>query len=522
MSDRRNFYYRQKVTEAELDGAFDALELAQQRLAIDHGLVGIASGMAVGQHTPNNLTVDVTAGTAYDEAGQRVRVPTTQNVNVALDNGGVTTAVTTPGNSKVVSLFVKFKRSLSDPRIDGNSATVYFVSEESFEFYVKQGVEATTGTEVAPGLEADKILLADIKRTQGVTTITNAEINSYATNRRQDMFVDEGGAPYDLRAGTVQGVASALLSIANDVAGDIGDLQTDVTALEAADVALQAQVAQQCGLRLSLTTAEPVPTADVSGTDEIFLTPYLSGQIRLYTSSVWTVRTTAEISITFSGLTTDTNYDVFAYWDGAAVQLELSAAWASDSARTDALALQDGVLVKSGDATRLFVGTFRTTGAATTEDSVTKRYLWNYFNRVTRHLVVNDNTSSWTYVNPNQVWRQARADAANKVGFVCGAPTPASAFVKAVGYSTTGSNSVQAVGVGIDSTTVNSAQLFGGPTFTSSTPVLCLAQYRGCLAAGFHELVWLETGQSGALTYTFRGNNGSSIDFTGMLAEIAA
>lgn len=185
MSDRRDFYYRQKVTEGELDSAFDGLEAADRNMVADLGFTGVSFGLAVTQHagTPD-LTVDISAGCAYDPTGQRIRTTTTQTISLATDTNSVVTSVGA-GNARVVSLFAVFARSLSDPRVDGNSNTVYFVRAESFAFRVVAGNEATLGTEVAPALAGDAILLADVKRLNGQTQIVNANINPYAPNRAQ-------------------------------------------------------------------------------------------------------------------------------------------------------------------------------------------------------------------------------------------------------------------------------------------------------------------------------------------------
>lgn len=236
MSDRKDFYYRQKVTEAELDGAFDDLEAADRNLVADLGFTGVTSGLAVTEHNPTpNTTVDVSAGTAYDSSGQRIRVPSTQNVDVSVDFGGISTAVAGPGNAKIVSLFVRFTRSLSDPRIDGNSNTVYFERDESFSFYVKQGSEAVNGAEVPPALETGMLLLADIKRTQGDTTIANADIS---TTRREDAIV-QTGSPQSLRVGTIKAAILALLGYYNAHATGSTDKHA-ATAITAAISALWA------------------------------------------------------------------------------------------------------------------------------------------------------------------------------------------------------------------------------------------------------------------------------------------
>ncbi len=198
--DRLDYYFRQKVTEAELDLGFNNAERADRALTTDYALTGVAQGAVVSQKsgTPN-LTVDVTGpASIYDKLGQRIFFASLQNVNVAVDENGTTTSVTTPGNSKKLAIFAKFKRLLSDPRTDGNSLTVNFKSDESFEFKVRQSAEGVSPS--LPALDAEYILLADITRTNGQTQILNADIS---TTRREDMFV-QVGTTKTLRRGTAK------------------------------------------------------------------------------------------------------------------------------------------------------------------------------------------------------------------------------------------------------------------------------------------------------------------------------
>jgi hypothetical protein len=218
MVDRVDWYFRQKVTEAELDGAFDDVEQGIWNLATDLSFFGIVAGLAVAEASVPNLTVDVTAGTAYDQDGARVRIPTLQNLDVSVDSNSVSTAVTTPGNSKIVSVFVKFDRALSDPRTDGNSNTVYFERDESFEFYVTQGAEAASPS--PPALESDAVLIADVTIAYGDTQIFDAAIN--LTGRRQDAFATSTstlsireGTPLDAITAVLQELDDHITAVAN-------------------------------------------------------------------------------------------------------------------------------------------------------------------------------------------------------------------------------------------------------------------------------------------------------------------
>lgn len=187
--DRKNYYFRQKVTDTELDGGFDYAENADHYLMSDPQMGGIYDGMGVGQHSVPNLSVDVDGpGQAYDAYGQRIAFASLQNCDVSVDHDGVSTAVVNPGNEKFISVFIKFKRVESDPRVDGYGHVVHFERSESWEFYVTQGSEApitVPPTAPRPPLEADGLLLCDILLQHGDTQIFNTAL---FFDRRQDTF----------------------------------------------------------------------------------------------------------------------------------------------------------------------------------------------------------------------------------------------------------------------------------------------------------------------------------------------
>ncbi len=213
MANRRDYFFRQRVTEAELDEGFADLEKADQNLAADLGFVGVLANAVVSQHAPvPDLSADVSGpGAALDQLGQRIFFSALQNVNVAQDDGGVSTSVSAAGQEKIVSVFVKFDRALSDPRVDGNSLTVFFRRDESFKFIVAQGAQAPAGTALPPPLRSDAILLADVTRAFGQTQVLNANIS---TARRQDALVATS-SPRSIRRGKTLEAVSDLLTFLN-------------------------------------------------------------------------------------------------------------------------------------------------------------------------------------------------------------------------------------------------------------------------------------------------------------------
>ncbi|OGR04457.1 MAG: hypothetical protein A2284_09450 [Deltaproteobacteria bacterium RIFOXYA12_FULL_61_11] len=184
MADRVDYYFHQKLTEAELDLGFELLEKADRNLAADLGLLGIISGAEPTPHAPvPDLTLDLTApARAYDRLGQRISFGTGQTVNCAVDLVGMPTEVLTAGNERWLGLFLCFDRSLSDPRTDGNSQQVFFRRDEAFQLKVRQAPEGALGAAPKVALQDGELLLCDVLRRYGQTQLLSADLD---LSRRQ-------------------------------------------------------------------------------------------------------------------------------------------------------------------------------------------------------------------------------------------------------------------------------------------------------------------------------------------------
>ena len=175
------------------------------------------------------------------------------------------------------------------------------------------------------------------------------------------------------------------------------------------------------GFRLTLTSGSPLPTNDVSGVTTLYMTPYLSNQICLYVDGAWIVKETAEISVSTSGIGGYKCADVFAYWTGSAVALELIE-WTNDTTRATAIVQQDGVWVKSGDATRRYIGTCRTSSnPGQVADVAAARFLWNLQNQVMLRGYNSDSTAHSYTVSSWRPWNNSLYSTA--VEFIVGLPT---------------------------------------------------------------------------------------------------
>ena len=263
-----------------------------------------------------------------------------------------------------------------------------------------------------------------------------------------------------------------------------------------------------CQGRLTLTTALPVTTADVTAATTLYWALYGGNQVALYTGAAWTVVEVAQLSIAVPA-TTATMYDVFIDYNAGTPALAVTA-WTNDTTRATALTLQDGVLVQTGNLDWRYVGSFRTTGVSgQTEDSLAKRYVWNYYHRQPRALRVTEATDSWTY--HVETYRQANANTANQVDVVVGVAEVPIALTLLGISSNDNANVGRYVAIGEDSTSAAvSGQLLSrfGPSLAAATTVSHTTFLHLYPAIGRHFYAWLEWSEATATT-TWRGDAGA-------------
>lgn len=259
-----------------------------------------------------------------------------------------------------------------------------------------------------------------------------------------------------------------------------------------------------CG-RLTGTTGVPVTTADVTAITTIYYAPYGGcNQLALFDGTSWAQTAFAQLSIAVPA-TTNQMYDVFVYDNAGVMALELTA-WTNDTTRATALTTQNGVYVKTGALTRLYLGSFRTSSVSgQTTDSVLSRLIWNYYNRVDRSLAKAETTASWAYATSATI-RQVRATATNQVEFVIGvAEVEVQASYGCVLTQDMAGLLSFRIGLGLDTTTAfSTAQAGNTIVLTSANQSTGAAAYAAYPAVGYHYLAMLEAGNAGA-TATFYG-----------------
>ena len=242
------------------------------------------------------------------------------------------------------------------------------------------------------------------------------------------------------------------------------------------------------GGRLTLQTGVGVPTSDQTAKTTIYYTPFDHGMIGLYDGTNWIPREFTEKSLALGTLVSGKNYDVFAVSIADVISIE-ALAWTSDSARATALVAVDGVLCKTGDTSRRYVGTFRTTTTTTTEDSEAKRFVYNANNRVRRAMlgtlgyVDNSTANTFTFLSTLNTFAPINGGTGNKCEFVNGLTE--TVFLSATAFYTAGASTSLIVGIGIDTTTdvlfITATNETGGSNVFSRTGSRSVQ-----FAAGYH------------------------------------
>ena len=265
--------------------------------------------------------------------------------------------------------------------------------------------------------------------------------------------------------------------------------------------------------RLTLTTGVPVTVSDVTGATTVYYTPYHGSAIALYntTSTVWQLYTFTELSIALGSDTTALPYDVFAYISSSAVAIE-RLAWTNTTTRATALTTQNGIYVKSGDASRRYLGTYYTTAAGQTTDNAVCRCLWNNYNRVRRPVRVFETTDSWTQPAAN-TWRQANAAAGNQISVIAGLQET-TIHVTATGIASGGGATSSFTSIGLGSTTTPSTLATIAAVGAWSIYDTAIAEIVTMPTVGISTYVWLERVSNN--TNVWYGDNGGSIAQAGM------
>lgn len=295
------------------------------------------------------------------------------------------------------------------------------------------------------------------------------------------------------------------------------------------------------GGRLTLTTAVPVTTSDVTGATTVYYTPHRHNRIALYDGTQWLWRTFSEMSQATTDNTkspaavaNNSNYDVFVWLDSSTMRATRGPAWTSDTARgtgagTTELEFFEGrwvnkVNITNGPQARrgLYVGTIRSDGSAQINDSLAKRHVWNMYGRAARSMRVLETTDSWTYTTATL--RQANNSTANQLDLVRGLDEDAM-DVQVMAMVTNSSPSISVVvAIGLDSTSAKAADCLAGyhTVPTANELQQLVTSWRGLPGLGRHFLTWLEHSEASGTTTWYGDAGAPTVVQAGIAGQVLA
>lgn len=165
-----------------------------------------------------------------------------------------------------------------------------------------------------------------------------------------------------------------------------------------------------------------------------------------------------------------------------------------NTSRVTALATQNGVLVKTGALGRRYYGTIRiNNNTGMVEDSVVRRFIYNYYNQVPRSFYVTQ-TSSHTYSTLS--WRAWNNNRANKVEFIFG--DTLQPFVGGLEADMTSSTTADSawVAFGVNTYTTGTVPTFRNPLGSSIRSGAVGIFGAGSFSLGYNFISLVEYGQA--------------------------
>lgn len=291
------------------------------------------------------------------------------------------------------------------------------------------------------------------------------------------------------------------------------------------------------GLKLTLTTGVATTEADVTGATSIFATPASHDYVEIYDATNWVPYQCVELTLALDSNSGHTGYHqsgknffLGVINDSGTRRLASSVAWSGDTtigtgAGTAETEIFEGRLVNKVAMTVRFgsvsgntvsvaarqmtiIGGFRASADGQTEDSFAKRFLSNIFLTSRRPMKATETTDTWTYSTSS--FRQANGASANRLQyFSAAAGMEVHAIAAGAAITSTATARTVATGIGIDSTTVNSASFNVGLNTINTIFAAMTAVYNGYPGIGYHAVNWLEFG-GGTDTQTWLGDGGST------------
>lgn len=174
-----------------------------------------------------------------------------------------------------------------------------------------------------------------------------------------------------------------------------------------------------CNGRLTLESGVAVSSTDQANKVTLYFTPYNGNEISLFDGTNWIRYSFAELSLAVGAYTASKPYDIWAYDNAGSVALA-STVWTNGTTRATALALQDGIYVKTGATGYRYLGTIYIDAGQKCQDTIIKRFVWNYNNQSPRLLSCSQSVGH-NYNGADRKWNNSDTD--NLLLFITGLST---------------------------------------------------------------------------------------------------
>jgi hypothetical protein len=536
-------------------GAFDLVLANTENLTAQRTLTLTLNNAGRTINLSGNLTLAANLSTA---GGNAITLTGTGVTNVTLPTSGTLAAIDISQTFSGTNIFsaltqftdLKLSSGKIFPTSDGTAAVQITKADGATRVVAFDTTNARVGINKAPGAfdldvngavnVGSTLTFATLDPTSlstSTSTITGLTVNN-SPSASNDYLLYYNSSDGRIRKGTVGAIAAGATAGVASLNGLTGGISIAsggglTVAAAASTVTLTTPTETPSG-RLTLTSATPITTADVTGATTIYYAPLNGQYVPVYNGTTFqplqfTSSSTDQVGLS-AGLganwTLNTNYDWFVALDSSTLRLCSGPAWTSDTARgtgagTTELQMVNGLWTNKNTLTcrynntttfsvsanlATYVGTARTVAAGQIEDSAAKRFVWNAYNQVRRVLKnVTETTDSWNYTTAT--FRQANANTANQLDMVVGlAGSLLDAKVNATA-STSAGTSFAGVGIGINSTTVNSGSTMSASTNTVRAYIT--ATYQGYPAIGRSFYAWLEISSPAVGTTNFDGDAGN-------------
>ena len=230
------------------------------------------------------------------------------------------------------------------------------------------------------------------------------------------------------------------------------------------------------GGRLTLTSATPVMSADVTAVSNVFYDTYKSKIIPINGALYEIASNELKLTLDTTNHIGGSIYDIFAISSNNLAKLVTGPAWTSNTARNLAIQLNNGIWVNSGTLTHAYNnavdygsitannGTYLGSVYCTDNGQTSMQFnptpiatganafmaLYNAYNREILNCISCDNTASWSY--QSTTWRGTNGSANNRVTVIDGlGQSPVSGYLSIA--IQTPSNISASIGININSIT---------------------------------------------------------------------